>query len=134
MPLSLPDPQLPADPGDALQSIQRNFDALATASTPPVTAAATNASGVTGTLTARKYADGLVILEGELSKAGLVAGDSVATLPSGFRPGAALTNIPIAFGTDRSAVSVSTAGAITLSALAPTIGVVALNHASFHAA
>lgn len=29
--LSLPDPQLPGDPRDALQSIQRNFDALAQA-------------------------------------------------------------------------------------------------------
>ena len=28
MPLPLPDPQLPADPSEALQSIQRNFEAL----------------------------------------------------------------------------------------------------------
>lgn len=29
MPLALPDPQLPGNPKDALQSIQRNFEALA---------------------------------------------------------------------------------------------------------
>lgn len=29
MPTALPDPQLPGNPQDALQSIQRNFDALA---------------------------------------------------------------------------------------------------------
>lgn len=31
MPLALPDPQLPGNPKDALQSIQRNFEALAQA-------------------------------------------------------------------------------------------------------
>jgi len=30
MPLNLPDPQLPGNPQDALQSIQRNFEAVAT--------------------------------------------------------------------------------------------------------
>lgn len=32
MPLALPDPQLPGNPKDALQSIQRNFEALANTS------------------------------------------------------------------------------------------------------
>lgn len=36
MPLTLPDPQLPGDPQDALQSIQRNFEALAQTLAPPV--------------------------------------------------------------------------------------------------
>ena len=36
MPLALPDPQLPGDPQDALQSIQRNFEALAQTLAPPV--------------------------------------------------------------------------------------------------
>lgn len=36
MPLSLPDPQLPGNPQDALQSIQRNFEALAQTLAPPV--------------------------------------------------------------------------------------------------
>ena len=36
MPLPLPDPQLPGNPQDALQSIQRNFEALAQTLAPPV--------------------------------------------------------------------------------------------------
>jgi len=36
MPLNLPDPQLPGNPQDALQSIQRNFEALAQTLAPPV--------------------------------------------------------------------------------------------------
>ena len=36
MPLPLPDPQLPGNPEDALQSIQRNFEALAQTLAPPV--------------------------------------------------------------------------------------------------
>lgn len=36
MPLPLPDPQLPGNPQDALQSIQRNFEAIAQTLAPPV--------------------------------------------------------------------------------------------------
>lgn len=113
MPLPLPDPQLPADPRDALESIQRNFEALvgAIVGTEEIadgavtgdkiaastTTTATNESGVTGTLTARKYADGLVVLQGTLDKSsGSWSGTTttIATLSVGYRP-SDLLRIPI---------------------------------------
>jgi len=126
MPLPLPDPQLPADPRDALESIQRNFDALATASTPSVTATATNASGITGTLTARKYADGLVILEGTLTRSG--AGD-LGTLPAGFIPANTII-VPVARASGSGVVTITNVGSISTS----FGGSNSLSHVSFHAA
>jgi len=67
MPLNLPDPQLPGNPQDALQSIQRNFEALATRVnpgnfgafapyTPTLTAATTNPTLGTGSTRWGNYA------------------------------------------------------------------------------
>lgn len=102
MPLTLPDPQLPPDPGDALQSIQRNFEALATrlddaavtaaTLTASTTASATFSNGASSgsTLAARKYANGLVILSGGISNSNnnqsLSPNIVYATLPAGYRP------------------------------------------------
>lgn len=64
MPLPLPDPQLPGNPQDALQSIQRNFEALAlavgsftpwTTYTPTLTAATTNPTLGTGSTATGRY-------------------------------------------------------------------------------
>lgn len=63
------------------------------------TATATNESNfggfpVTGTLTARKYADGLVVCQGSLSCGiQIFAGTTFATLPAGYRPAAELTTL-----------------------------------------
>lgn len=94
MPLPLPDPQLPSDPGDALQSIQRNFEALA-AEQGSDTATATYSNGAsapTGAdLTARKYPNGQVVLSGGAIKlAGFATSTTYATLPAGYRPAATM--------------------------------------------
>lgn len=110
MPLPLPDPQLPADPRDALESIQRNFDALATASTPPVTAAATfqnSAVAATPALAARKYPSGQVILSGGVANlSGLSNNTTYATLPAGYRPSA---TVRAAAGTGQTSLNPVTA-------------------------
>jgi len=114
MPLNLPDPQLPGNPQDALQSIQRNFEALATslvganeiadgaitgekiaAST---TDTATTASGISGSFTVRKYADSLVLISGSVNRATALAnGELLATLPVGYRPASNITGVGFVF-------------------------------------
>ena len=91
MPVTLPDPQLPGDPQDALQSIQRNFEALATAPESSVTDTATYSNGASApsgrTLTARKYPSGQVVLSGGVARlSGFSTATTYATLPTGFRP------------------------------------------------
>jgi hypothetical protein len=102
MPLALPDPQLPADPKDALESIQRNFEALATDPPPSVTATATYENGAvsfSGGVVARKYADGKVVLSGGVNRSGGFSADTTyARLPAGFRPVAALRVAVAGFG------------------------------------
>lgn len=90
------------------------------------TATATNSSGVTGTLTARKYADGLVVLQGPLTRSGV--GD-LATLPVGYRPS---DTIVVPIGTT---ASTGTATLTAAGSLSSTIGgTISLSHLSFHAA
>lgn len=48
MPIRLPDPQLPGDPKDALQSIQRNFEAVASAKDLPGPTGPTGPTGPSG--------------------------------------------------------------------------------------
>ena len=93
MPVTLPDPQLPGDPQDALQSIQRNFEALATAPESSVTDTATYSNGASAptgaSLTARKYGSGQVVLSGGVVRlSGFATSTTYATLPAGFRPAA----------------------------------------------
>ena len=142
MPLSLPDPQLPADPGDALQSIQRNFDALATASTPPVTAAATyqnSAVAATPALEARKYATGQVVLSGGVANlSGFSNTTTYATLPTGFRPA---QKMRAAAGTNQNSLDpvtaiIDTDGTIQIigASVGATLTALYLDGVSFHAA
>jgi hypothetical protein len=94
------------------------------------TGTATNSSGVSGTITARKYADGLVLIEGSATKTTGTWASSAAltftlgTLPAGFRPSEGTATIR---ATSNSAlgnigfnyVSVGTDGVVTLWVVAP---------------
>jgi hypothetical protein len=87
----------------------------------PTTGTGTNPAGVTGTVTARKYADGLVLLEGSLSKTSgsWTSATVVTTLPSDFRPATAVQSIRPATTSDVSGfafiyVSIATNGEVTI--------------------
>lgn len=94
---------------------------------------ATNASGVTGTLTARKYAGGLVILSGSLTLSpAKSATELIATLPAGYRPTSGLLNVPVVSGA-AGAVNIGGTGEIRVSTGSANLTAAPLSHVSFHA-
>jgi len=104
------------------------------------TANATNGSGVTGTLTARKYSDGLVVLTGRLTKtAGWNNAETAGTLPAGYRPSANLEILIVGdTGSYRPLVAiVRTTGVIDIFSAGVGSGnptALTVNNISFHAA
>jgi hypothetical protein len=86
-------------------------------STPTTDTATNDASVGAGTVTARRYTDGLVILEGGLIKGSgtWAAGDTIATLPAGFRPAQSTSAcVWVSSATGATRITIDTAGVISV--------------------
>ena len=142
MPLPLPDPQLPGNPQDALQSIQRNFEALAQALTAPSEWASVSyvnnfADYGSPYAAVGYYKDpfGRVHLRGAMEKTSGSAPASAFTLPAGFRPTETEAFLVLNSPTlNRSAVLViAPSGTVTMEYLNAT-AFISLSGVSFRAA